>query len=353
MKNNFKSINQKNLYQNLQFLKEKLPKNCKFCAVVKCDAYGHNAKFICKIIENYVDCFAFSNNKEAVEIKQILPHKRCLVIGAFSLEDLQNAINLGVEISVENAEQLQKIDKYAQQLNKKAFVQVKIDTGMRRLGVYNLVELKQILKVANELQNLEITGIFSHFGSGDRIECTRTQLQFQKFLSFINQCDKKLEFHICNSVNTFNHSIYCLDMVRCGIGLYGYGIEGVKPVESVFAKIVAIKKVSKGEFLGYGNRHKAKRDMTIGIVNIGYGQGLPRCYSRGGYFLVNGIRAKIVAEICMDMTFIDISKIQSVKEGDLATILGTSKELNADTIAKICGTIPYEILTNFKNIPLL
>lgn len=350
MKNYFKTINYANLEYNLNYFKNLISKHTRLCAVVKNDAYGHNSIKVCEYLQNKVDYFAFSNNFEAIKVLNKVANIQCLIIGPFSTQHLKLAIKKDICISVENLEQLKLLNTCAQKLNKVANYQLKINTGMNRLGITTIEDFKNFILESKKYKNCKIVGFFSHLGSGKRKVCKRTNAQITTFRQFIEVSPPNLIAHLCNSVNTLN-SRNCFDMVRIGIGLYGYGNHNLKPIMSIYAKVVAIHDIKKGEFLGYGNKHKAPYDIKIAIINIGYGQGLPRYWAKQGFMLVNNKKAKIVADICMDMTFVDITKCGKVNIGDFATVLGTQKSLNANTIAKAGNTIPYEILTNFKNIP--
>jgi len=123
------------------------------------------------------------------------------------------------------------------------------------------------------------------------------------------------------------------------------------PCMSVYAKIIATHNANKGEFLGYGSEHKLKQNKKIAVVDIGYADGLPRNYSKSGKVLINGCSCQIIANICMNMTIVDISNVDC-NVGDTVTILGNNGKftITAQDIASACNTIPYEILTNFSKL---
>lgn len=353
MKNYIKILNFDNLQHNINYIKSKIPQNVKICAVVKSDAYGHGALPLCKFLLDKVDYFAFSSNEEAIKIKRKLTSSRCLVIGPFSLNKINEALKLGIEVSIENISQLAILERKAKRKNIIIPFHIKIDTGLHRLGIDNKKEFQNFLNELDNYKHCKLVGVFSHIGSGEKTTCKRTLKQAENFYYLTNELQKDIIKNFCNSINTFTHPQYLFDMVRIGIAIYGYGNPNLKPILSVKARIVAIKTVNKGEKIGYGNEHKARSNLITATINIGYGQGLPRLWANCGYVLINNQKAPIIANICMDMTIVDITNIPNVKINDFATILGTTKKLNANTIAKICSTIPYEILTNFRNVPLL
>ncbi|HBF86375.1 MAG TPA: hypothetical protein DDW54_01700 [Clostridiales bacterium] len=142
------------------------------------------------------------------------------------------------------------------------------------------------------------------------------------------------------------------DAVRLGIGLYGYGAEGVSPALTVFGRVIRTARLETGETVGYGGEYVASGGETVATVALGYADGLPRAYS-GGYILIGGKRRKVIGRICMDMCFSEAD--ESVKAGDTAVFLGRqgNEEITAEEIARKVGTIPYEILVGFKRIPLI
>ena len=351
MENRFKVINFDNLEHNLNYFRSILPSNTKICAVVKNNAYGHNSLKICKFLYKKVDFFAFSNNFEAITVLKAIPNLPTLIIGTFSLDCLKKALLHKVIVSVENLNQLKILNNYAISLNQKVKYQLKIDTGMNRLGIKNKKEVLDFLIKYKKYKNCILCGIFSHIGSGENQACRRTKKQLKTFNNITKLFPQNVDFHIQNTINAVKRNKLNYNIVRVGIGLYGYGSKSLLPIMSVYAKIVAIKLVKKGEYIGYGNEHKATKNIKIAIVNIGYGQGLPRLWANGGFVLINNKKAKIVANICMDMTIVDVSNCKKIKINDYALIMGANKQLNAEIIAKKCKTIPYEILTNFRDLP--
>ena len=351
MQNRFKIINTKNLEYNIEFFKSILPNKTKLGAVVKCDAYGHDAVKICQYLKGKVDFFAFSSNLEAINIANKLNNMKMLIIGPFSENGLKKALLKNIIVSVENINQVRILNNYAKNLNKKVKYQLKIDTGMNRLGIRSLKDFALFLKLSKQYKHTKLCGIFSHLGSGESKLCLRSEAQIKNFLQYCKIAPKNIDLHICNTINSINRYSKICNCVRIGIGLYGYGYSNLRPIQSVYAKIVDIKQVKKGQYLGYGSNHISKKNMKIAIVNIGYGQGLPRIWGKKGFFIINCQKAPIIAEICMDMTFVDITNCGKIEVGDYALVMGTEKDLNAETIANACDTIPYEILTNFRGLP--
>ena len=346
MKDIVVTIDKERLNKNVDIIRQKMIEGTKLCAVVKCDAYGHGFKAVCDEIVDKIDYFAVTNNREAVLIKKRYPNTNVLVLGAFSTYFLLPAISLGVEFGIDNIQDIEMLADYCKLVHKHAKIHIKVNTGMNRLGLDKKSELTQFYAELKKYDNISLVGIFSHLGSGDEY-CKRNYDQILLFQQFCDLSPVSITRHLCNS--SFYAEKPCYDMVRVGIALYGYHFPEVRPILNIKARIVAIKSIKKGEYIGYGNEHRARKDMKTATVMIGYGEGLPRLWAKRGYMLVHGIPCPICANICMDMTIIDVSNID-VKVNDYATVLGQNGglEITATEIAEATKTIEYEILTNFK-----
>lgn len=350
MKENlYKLINLNNLKNNAQLIKQKF-NGTKIYAVIKGNAYGHNLKQCVISLNNIVDGFITVNNTEAIKARKYTD-KSIVVIGSLLEKNLTSAIKHNIEFTIQSSFESKLIEKYAKKNKKICKIHIKIDTGMHRLGLHTNRELKKIVNFIKNSCWLELAGVCSHMGGDEN--GNRTKAQFIKFNEILNECNLfNIPKHIANTETLFLNDIYGLNIARVGIGLYGYGNKDLQPVMGVFAKILHISHIKAGEFAGYGTNFVAKKNMRIAVLNIGYAQGFMRIYAKRGYVLINGKKAKIIANICMDMTIVDISNIKNVKIGDYAVILGKSKnkEITAKDIAKKCKTIEYEILTNFNLI---
>ncbi len=334
-----KKLNYQNLVNNAKEIKYSLNKSL-FCAVVKSNAYGHDLKRVSLAIEKYVDYYCVIDNKEALDLRNYT-QKPILVLGKLSENNLQKAIDLGIEFCVSKS---QEIDILQSKVGEKK-IHIALNSGMNRLGVNTQEEFDLLVEKIQNLQDIKIVGVFSHIS--DTKNKKRTLKQYEKFKEIMgnykNQCLK----HFCSS-NFFNYPKLKLDMCRVGIALYGYSRE-LKPVMEISSNVIEIKRIKKGEFIGYQSKHRANKDMTIAILDIGYADGLPRKWAKKGYVIINNTYCKIVAEICMNMTIVDITDIHC-EINDKAIIIGSDKDksITAQNIAKATKTIPYEILTNFN-----
>lgn len=347
MKDIIISIDKNRLNHNIATIREHLPKSVLLCAVVKSGAYGHGVKRVCTNLEGKVDYFAVTNNFEAFNLRKICKTTPILVLGAFSTHYLRAALKNNIEFGISNKDDLKILNSLAQKLHTRAKIHIKINSGMNRLGLNSEAELSAFYDELKKCKNIDLVGIFSHLGSGDTTS-KRNLAQIAKFQRFLSLCPISTLKHLCNSY--FYLDKPCFDMVRTGLALYGYGFPEVRPILSIKARVVAINHIKKGDYIGYGNNHRAKRNLTTATIAIGYGEGVPRLWAKNGYCLINGKRCPFVANICMNMSIVEVD--ENVKIGDYATIIGQdgNLEITATEIAKECKTIEYEILTNFKKL---
>ncbi|MBT8327420.1 MAG: alanine racemase, partial [Bacteroidia bacterium] len=231
-------------------------------------------------------------------------------------------------------------------------VHLEFDTGMHRLG-FTLSDVPKLIKVIKSNPLIEVCSVFSHLAVADNPandEFTLKQIEEYTVICDLLQEGINQPFirHISNTagIERFPHAQF--DMVRLGIGLYGISTLGknssLQPVSTFKSYITQIREVNAGEGIGYGQFDKAETKRRIAIIAVGYADGFNRSFSQGkGYFLINGQRAKVVGNVCMDMTMCDVTKI-SCSVGDEVIIFGDNPRV--EELAKAAETIPYEILTN-------
>jgi alanine racemase len=236
---------------------------------------------------------------------------------------------------------------------REVLVHVELETGMHRLGL-NETDLNEVLEILKRSRNIRVASIFSHLaGSDESIHDGFSKEQFERYQNSYDKISTTLGIkplrHILNSAGILRLPDFQMDMVRLGIGLYGVDPTAEKftqlqPVASLKTVISQIKKIPQGESVGYSRKGIAENDLTIATIAIGYADGFSRSFSQGkGHVLVNGKRAPVIGNVCMDMTMIDVTGI-SAREGDEVIIFGDG--LSIHEVAQQVGTIPYEILTN-------
>ncbi len=334
------------IQNNITKIKNNLKPNTKFCAMVKANAYGHGIKVIAKNISSIVDFFGVASVSEALVLRRSNISNKILVVGAFESNRARLAVIHDISVAVSSLQDLIVVDKVARRLGMLAKVHIKINTGMNRLGTSSKQEFEKMLNFLQTTTYIKLEGVFSHFCCSDS-DAKFTTKQNKVFKSFIKGLkDKRVIKHISSSYAAVNYKKYNYDMVRVGIGMYGYtkGIT-LKPAITIYSNIAAVHKIAKNNIIGYDKTFVADKDMIIATVPVGYADGLNLKLSNKLYVYINNKPCKIVGKICMDMFMCDITNV-SAKVGDVVTIM--DRYNNATVFKTYCDNSEYEVLTNFK-----
>lgn len=354
---NIIEININSLKHNIEVLKGYIGPYVKFMAVVKADAYGHGLKEIALHLDN-VDGFGVANVEEGIILRELNIRKPILIMGDIFPEDIEEIIKHEITPSISNLEIARLISRFGEKEDKEIPIHIKVDTGMGRFG-FLPEELLRVMDEILKLNNLKLEGIFSHFSTAGT-DKEYVDLQFRRFLELISTLERKKVFfsirHIANSPAVLFHPYTTMDMVRVGIAMYGINPVGIDtpidllPVMSLKSKILSIREIPNNWSIGYDRTFISEKPMRIGIIPIGYGDGIPFQLSNKGYVLVREKRAPILGRICMDYTIIDLTNIPEAMLEDEVVIMGKQgeKSISANEIAKRCGEIPYSIITRLK-----
>lgn len=334
-------------YQNL------LNPNTKLLCMVKAFGYGSGSKEIGKILEQcQVDYLgvAYADEGEDLREEQI---KVPIMVMNPEEGSFDKMIANKLEPSIYSFIQLDHFIRSLIDLGIKSYpIHLKIDTGMKRLG-FLVEEIEELISTISSQPEVRVKSIFSHLAAADDDrEDLFTNKQIQIFQYTCHQIETGLGYncikHILNSsgIEGFRHAQ--MDMVRLGMGMYGLSkdLKSLQTVGSLTSVISQIKKVKKGESVGYNRSQFALKDMTIGIVPIGYADGFSRILSNGkGNIFINGTLAPTFGKVCMDMTMIDLTNVVA-KEGDEVEIFGRNRDIN--DLAKEMDTITYEVMTSIS-----
>lgn len=353
---------------NFKNIREITDEKAKIMAIVKADAYGHGYLAVCAVLaKSGADCFGVATVEEALSLREHGFLQDILVLSPIPEEDIEKAVLSNITLTVFTFSYAELISKVAKKNNVSAKVHIKLDTGMSRIGYVvsdgdNTDIISEILEIS-KLPNIVAEGIFSHFSTSDEAEEDYTRLQFKRFMGVCNELEEKgLTIpikHIANSGAIMMYPEYHLDMVRAGIILYGlYPSDEVDkerlsliPAMTLKAKITYIKDLEKDRGISYGKEYITDKVRKIATVPIGYADGYVRSYAHGGEMTVNGQKVKIVGRICMDQCMIDITNVHNISIGD-EVILFSDREITADSLAKIGGTINYEVICMIsKRVP--
>ncbi len=335
------------LEENVRIIRKRLPNRVRFAFVVKANAYGHGLIPCSKRVENLVHCFCVATAQEAFLLRQVCPQKPLLLLGRVFPRELPKLLKNGVILTLSDVESVKLIKQAAAESSGLPInVHLKFDVGMHRFGFSSERLLAWAFDELQAVKNVSIRGVYSHFpcagNEGMRIA------QLKCFISAIGPIlSKKINLirHIAASESLFDARC-AFDMVRCGIAAFGYAKEcklSLKPVLSMFAPIVQIKRIEKGEYIGYGKGFVADKVLKIAVVRCGYGDGYLRSLSNKGFVFLRGKRCSIVGNICMDALFIDVSNVSDVLVGDFVELIGD--HCPADELAALAKTVPHEILT--------
>lgn len=351
-------ISKESLEHNVKELILSLPKGCELMPVLKADAYGHDAVMIAKCLQKMnIRTFCVATIDEGIELRKAFIQGDILILG-------HTAIDRVDELKKYRLTQTIVDYMYAKQLNalkKKIKIHLAIDTGMHRLGIPS-DKMVEIIDVIN-MKNIQLQGIFTHLCCADEKSeegKVYTELQINRF----NHCMELIKnegielpkLHVQSSYGLLNYELSQMSYARIGIALYG-AVDKTKkeidlePVLSLKSRVVAIKRLKKGEGAGYGQLFKASQDMDIAIVSIGYADGLSRQLSCGrGKVILHDKMVSIIGRICMDQCMIDISMIPDVQVMDEVILIGKSEnhEITVMDIAKQTDTIPNETLVQLK-----
>lgn len=351
------------LIHNLTQIEETLQPGAEIFAVVKANAYGHGLIEVVRCLEGKVAYFGVATIDEALAIRRFEIDTPVLLFGIPLPDAVEAAIHSRVSLSVSDFEQAEEISAIAKQIQKPAVVHVKVDTGMGRLGIRGSTALETIARIAS-LDLIELEGIYTHFSQGEDEKDTFTKGQINSFVQTVSKLSSKgVHFayrHAANSTGILNHREAHFNLVRPGITLYGISPSvalshklDLRSVLSWRARIIAIKKIGRGESVGYGRSFKAAEETTIGVLPVGYSSGYPFSLSNKGLVTFQGKYYPVVGRVSMDYITVDFGRNPGdVRIGDIVTILGRDGncEISATTLAERAGTIPYEIVTQINPI---
>lgn len=341
-----------------------------FCAPVKANAYGHGLTEIVRLLSQQpVDYLAVHSLEEASAVRRARWKKNILTVGYIPLSGVAEALKLEIEPTIYNLENLQTWKTAAKKLNKVAQIHIKVETGANRQGAAG-TRLSELFDIIRKSRNLNLKGLSTHFANiEDTTDHSFALLQLKRFKSALKLCDKHgLRPEIRHTAASAAHLVMPdtrFDMIRPGIALYGHWPSketlvsfrhshphqskeiALRPVLSLKSRLAQIKTIGKGQTVGYGLTFQAQRRMKIGVLPLGYYDGLPRALSDCAYALVNGVRAPYLGRVSMNNIVIDLSAVGQVGLENEVTLIGSSgsARVTMEQIATWSSTINYEALT--------
>jgi alanine racemase len=363
--------------KNLSFLRSTFGKKVKISCVVKGNGYGHGVREIVSMAyNNGITHFSVFDVQEARAVKAELEDKATvMVMGLVQDEDMEWVINNNVEFFVFDKSRLTKAAKTAKKLNKKAIVHIEVETGMNRTG-FEKNELNTVISfLKKEKEYLIFKGLCTHYAGAESIaNYYRVDKQIKRFEDIYQYlCNNELKPEIRHSACSAASIMFPetrMDMVRIGIIQYGLWpspevfvnflntkkskIDPLQRVITWKSKIMSVKKVKIGEFIGYGTSFLAERKMTIATIPIGYSHGYSRSLSNQGRVLINGQQCIVVGSVNMNMMTVDVTNLESVKKEDEVVLIGSQKGISVSvaSFSDYSNQLNYELLTRIsKTIP--
>ncbi len=365
LRQNFEAIRD---YVNPPSEKRKTPR--KVLSIVKGNGYGHGGPEVSKALEKFgSDWFGVASGGEGMELRKAGVRKPILVLGGFWPGEEKNLIEHNLTPAIHRCEHLALFEAAAAKSRKKHVpIQLKLETGMNRLGIAPS-EVDCFVNRLAKCAHLELRGTFTHLASSEVFTDSPTGRQTAEQLErFFGAIDRLLALgvfpgitHIANSAAIAARPETWADMVRPGAVLYGYhpGFDpmercvefetklALRPVMSLRARIVNVRSVASGAGVGYNASWVAKRPSRVAVLVAGYGDGIHRSLANRGSVAIRGVMAPIIGIVSMDVTMLDVTDIPDVAIGDIATVYGTvgEKVYPANVIARSIGTVTSDLIS--------
>lgn len=345
--------------QNIAYLRSRAATS-RFMAVVKANAYGHGLLPSAKAaIDAGSDYLGVAFVEEGIRLRQAGVKAPILVFGGIFETQVRYFLEHDLELTVSSIDKLKSVEAVAKASGIRARIHLKIDTGMERVGVH-YYSAGRFLDEALKAHYCDIVGVFSHLALADEDEeFTRVQIgRFSEIRNYLSgRIPESTMFHLANSAGLLGFPQGHFDMVRPGLSIYGVppaehllGAGSLVPALELKSRVAYFKVVKKGAGVSYGHRWIAPVDTRVVTVPVGYGDGLPRRLSPGGQVLIREKKYPIVGVVCMDQLMVDIGPDGEAYVGDEVVLIGCqgAATISVRDIAKIDGTISYEILTSLN-----
>jgi alanine racemase len=362
-------IDGKAFEHNLQEMRKGSAPGTATCAVVKSNAYGHGVGLVAPLLTS-AEWLGVNSLEEGLELRSLGVTRRILLLGHVPLAELEAALAADLALTVYNRETIEKLNTI-RSVPREARVHVKVDTGTSRQGVLP-EDLPDFTRLVKGARNVVLEGLSTHFANiEDTLNHDYAKLQIQRFESAL-QCVEGIAGKIpvvhaaCTAAALLFPSTH-FTMLRTGIGLYGLwpsretflsmrekgASVDFHPALTWKTKIVQIKTLPEGTYVGYGCSYKTTRKTLLGVLPVGYADGYDRALGNRAHVLVRGRRAAVIGRICMNLCMVDLTDVPGVKLEDEVVLLGSSgdERISAETMGEWAGTINYEIVTRIS--PLL
>jgi len=335
--------------RNLGRLRALLDPATRVVGVVKAGGYGHGLVPVARRLEAAgVDGLGVAVVEEAVALRDAGVAVPILVLSPGYEEAAEEVVGLGLEVVVSDLAELAPLEAAARRGGRPVGIHLKVDTGMGRLGL-EAAAMDAVLVRLRHATHLRLAGVMSHLACADE-EAAFTGEQIAAFAALRARVAaagfEAIPFHLANTAGVVRFPSAHFDMVRPGLGLYGYGGADLEPALTLVTRVVRVRRLEAGATVGYGRTFRCRRPTRMGVVRIGYGDGLPRALSNRGALLVAGRRCPIIGRVNMDLTCVDLTDAPEAGVGSPAVVIGSQggERITAEEVAMQAGTIAYELL---------
>lgn len=342
--------------RNCSVLKDHVGKETELCAVVKATGYGHGAAACAAAaLRGGATRLAVAAATEAEDLRLHFPEVPILVMGALTVDELRTALLAHADVAVWREGFMQVCSRLAAEIGRMARIHLKLDSGMGRLGERDPATLIALARACEADQRLELAGVWTHFATADE---PADDFMADQLAAFVPVADAVREIrsgctvHAANSAATLRDPATHFDMVRCGIAIYGLdpfhrdpAAHGLEPALELHSYVADVKRFERGASAGYGRTWRAPGDTWVGVLPIGYGDGVRRGLSNSGEVLVGGRRHPLVGTVSMDNVTVDLGPETDVEPGSPAVLIGAQggDRILAEQVAAHLHTINYEI----------
>jgi alanine racemase len=326
------------------------------CAVVKADGYGHGADACATAaLDGGATRLAVATAGEAEQIGRRFQHVPLLTMGALTAEEVDAVISAGSEVALWHEDSRRLVADRARAHGHRARVHVKHDSGMGRLGNREGAEVLELVRACDADPSLEPAGVWTHFATADEPDSDFFDEQlarFEEVASAVKAEHPQVLVHAANSAAVLRDRRSHFDMARCGVAIYGLdpfqrdpAEQGLRPALNLRSHVADVKRFPAGASAGYGRRWKAPVDTWVGVIPIGYGDGVRRALTNNADLLIRGRRHPLVGTVSMDNITVDLGPETEVEAGDEAVLIGRQGEdqILAEEVAQRLGTINYEV----------
>jgi alanine racemase len=349
-------VDSKAVEANCELLAGKLDGKTRLCAVVKADGYGHGAAVAARAaLDGGATWLAVAAAAEAEALRPSFPEVPILVLGALTGAELRRALAAGAEVTVWRERFRALVSSAAEAAGSPARVHVKHDSGMGRLGEPDPETVLELVRACAGDPNIELAGFCTHFATADEEDPGFMEQQLGRFEPLVETVRAEhpgVVVHAANSAATLREPRTHFDMVRCGIAIYGMdpfqsgpAEQGLEPAMELSSYVADVKRFAQGTSAGYGRSWRAERDTWVGVLPIGYGDGVRRGLSNNAEVLIGGDRYPVVGTISMDNLTVDLGPETEVESGAPAVLIGRQgeEEILAEDWARRLETINYEV----------